>query len=158
MSRKNSVHKFFAFRHESQVSSVPAFSHHLQNTHGFTLLEVLIAISIIAIALTSLFGSQSSSLSLAIEAQFNTNASLLAREIVAGYESGIRSYVADEGDFGEEFVGYTWKAEVEEANIGQLELGGGERPLYKVDLTISWNESNYSSTFTWFGRELAQDG
>jgi general secretion pathway protein I len=128
------------------------------NAHGFTLLEVLIAIAIIAIALTSLFSSQSSSLSLAIEAKFNTTASLLAREIVAEYESGLRTFSGDEGDFGEEFAGYSWKTEVEEANFEQLELGGGENPLYRVDLTITWNESSYSSVFTWFGQELKRDG
>ena len=45
---------------------------------GFTLLEVLVAMAILAIAMVTLFGAQSQSLSLATEAKFNTNASLLA--------------------------------------------------------------------------------
>ncbi|WP_163338231.1 prepilin-type N-terminal cleavage/methylation domain-containing protein [Desulfopila sp. IMCC35008] len=158
MSRKNSLHNPIVSKHGGQSPGLTSLFHCIRNTCGFTLLEVLIAISIIAIALTSLFSSQSSSLSLAIDAKFNTTAALLAREIVAEYESGIRSYMADEGDFGEEFAGYSWKTEVEEASFEQLELDGGEHPLYKVDLTVSWNESSQSSTFTWFGRELRKDG
>lgn len=159
MSRENSVYDPTNPDECRQLwSSFSPLFYRLKDTHGFTLLEVLIAIAIIAIALTSLFSSQSSSLSLAIEAKFNTTSTLLAREIVAEYESGVRPFVGDEGDFGEEFAGYTWQAEVEEASFEQLDLGGGDRPLYRVDLTISWNDSNHSSSFTWFGRELSQDG
>lgn len=124
---------------------------------GFTLLEVLIAIAIIAIALTSLFSSQSFSLSLAIEAKFNTTASLLSQEIIAGYESGIEPIRSDDGDFGDDYPGYNWKTEVEEARFDQLDIGGGEQPLYKVDVTIEWNEGSYSSLFTWIGRERGDE-
>lgn len=132
------------------------FLYRVPQKSGFTLLEVLIAIAIIAIALTSLFSSQSSSLSLAIEAKFNTTASLLSREIIAGYESGIQPVTDDEGNFGDDYPGYSWKTEVEEASFEQLEIGG-DQPLYKVDLTISWSEGSYSTLFTWIGRERSDE-
>jgi type II secretion system protein I len=46
---------------------------------GFTLLEVMIAVALIAIALTTLLGSQSQSVSFANSAKFETTAALLAQ-------------------------------------------------------------------------------
>ena len=122
---------------------------------GFTLLEVMIALAILAIALTSLFGSQSSSLSLAIEARFNTAATLLAREKLAEYSSGVIEAVSGEGDFGERFPGLTWAAEVEDANIEPLHAAGAETGLKRVELTIRWENEQYSATFTEYLREVA---
>jgi general secretion pathway protein I len=50
-----------------------------KENRGFTLLEVMVAIALIAIALTAVLGSQSQSVSLAGEARFNTTATLLAQ-------------------------------------------------------------------------------
>lgn len=124
---------------------------------GFTLLEVIIAIAILAIALTSLFGSQSQSLSLAIEARFNVTASFLAQEIIAEYEAGLREFVDDEGDFGESFQGFTWKTEVQDADLAELEgLGDLEPPLQRVELTINWEGNPFVTTLTYYGREVNQ--
>lgn len=125
---------------------------------GFTLLEVLVAISIIAISLTTLFSSQSASLSLAIESKFNTTAALLAREVLAEYQSGVHQLIDDEGDFGDDFPGFSWKVEVEEAQLEWLELQPEVTPLYKVDLIISWQDDGYSQRFRWYGREVDEDG
>ena len=50
-----------------------------QRVEGFTLLEVMVAMAIIAIAMTAVLNSQSQSISLASEAKFSTTAALLAR-------------------------------------------------------------------------------
>ncbi len=126
----------------------------LQGMRGFTLLEVMIAIAIIAIAFTSLFGSQSHSLSLAAEAKFNSTASFLAQEKLAEYESGITGFIDDDGDFGEEFPGFKWKVEVLDADIGDLAaLDSLEQPVQRLDITISWEDDMFSSTLTYYGRE-----
>jgi len=120
---------------------------------GFTLLEVMIALAILAIALTSLFGSQSQALSLAIEAKFNGTVSFLAQEKLAEYEAGIIEIVSGEGDFGEIFPGFTWKTEVSDAELdaftGLAEL---ERGLKRIDLTISWEDEQYTAAFTEYVR------
>lgn len=126
-------------------------------SRGFTLLEVIIAIAILAIALTSLFGSQSQSLSLAVEARFNVTASFLAQEKIAEYEAGLREFVDDEGDFGESFQGFTWRAEVQDADLAELEgLGELEPPLQRVELTINWEGNPFVTTLTYYGREVNQ--
>lgn len=124
---------------------------------GFTLLEVMIAIAIIAIAFTSLFGSQSLSLSLAAEAKFNTTASLLLQEKLAEYEAGVVEFVDDEGDFGSDFPGFTWKVEVRDADLGNIEgLEELDIPLQRLDITIAWEDDLFTATHTYYGREKAQ--
>lgn len=120
---------------------------------GFTLLEVMIAVAILAIALTSLLGSQSHSLSLAIEARFNSISSFLVQEKLAELDAGVLEFANDEGDFGEDFPGYTWQLEVEQAqfdNVEQLSLL--QEPLYKVDLTVTWGEGGLTTMATYYSR------
>jgi general secretion pathway protein I len=124
---------------------------------GFTLLEVIVAIAILAIALTSLFGSQSQSLSLAIEARFNVTAAFLVQEKIAEYEAGLREFVDDEGDFGENFPGFTWKTEVRTADLPDLEgIEELEPPLQRLELTINWEGNPFVTTLTYYGREVQQ--
>lgn len=127
------------------------------DSRGFTLLEVIIAIAILAIALTSLFSSQSRSLSLAIEARFNVTASFLAQEKIAEYEAGLREFVDDEGDFGENFPGFTWRTEVGTTELADLEgVDELEPPLQRLELTISWEGNPFVATLTYYGREVNQ--
>lgn len=119
---------------------------------GFTLLEVMIAVAIIAIALTALLGSQAQSLSLANEAKFNTTAALLAQGRMARIEfEGEESMVGDSGDFGEDFPGYRWETRVSDVDSGEIE--GLSDYLKHVDLEVAWGESGryrYSLQFLYF--------
>ena len=121
---------------------------------GFTLLEVLIALSIIAIAFTSLFSTQSSSLSLAIHAKFHTDASLLAREVIAGYESGLIEFSETNGDFAPEFPYLYWETSISDVLEGELDIDDlGEKQLYRVDLKIFQDESGEVAEYTWYQLE-----
>jgi general secretion pathway protein I len=107
------------------------------NRAGFTLLEVMVAVAILAISMATLFGSQSQSLVLATEAKFNTNASLLAGLKLAELESGRIEPVDDEGDFGADFPGYKWKIVAQEPSADVFErfdLTQGR--LLQIDLTV----------------------
>ncbi|MDX9834595.1 MAG: prepilin-type N-terminal cleavage/methylation domain-containing protein [Desulfobulbus sp.] len=104
---------------------------------GFTLLEVMIAVGIIAIALVSLIGAQSQSVSIAAAARFDTTAALLAQEKMA--ELCVQGYsgVSDgEGDFGEDYPGFAWKVEVRELTTDETGLDGLAGMLKAVDLTV----------------------
>lgn len=112
---------------------------------GFTLLEVMIAVSIIAIGLVAVFGSQSRSLSQATEAHFNNVAPMLASLKLAELKSGKLSLNSDEGEFEDEFSSYSWKLEVTEASLEDIEpLQNLEVPLMQVELTVAWNDTNFS--------------
>lgn len=106
---------------------------------GFTLLEVMVAMSIIAIALTALLTSQSQSISLAGEAKFNTTAALLARSKMEEIE--IKSgddLISDTGDFGDDFPDYSWEMNVEDVTFPDVEEFTDY--LKQIDLNIYWGE------------------
>ena len=128
----------------------------LRDNRAFTLLEVMIAVSIIAIALVALFGSQSKSLSNATEANFNIVAPMLASGKLAELEGARDAPGSDEGDFGEDFPGYTWKLETEDAPLDSIDalaqLTKMENPLKKLELTVSWTGTKFSYTLTYYGR------
>jgi general secretion pathway protein I len=108
---------------------------------GFTLLEVLVAIAILAISLTAIYGSQARSLVLASEAQFRITASFLAGMKLAELESGTAGLVNDDGGFGDEYPGYSWKTTVENAVLQDIkEFSGIETDARKVEVTVSRQE------------------
>lgn len=128
----------------------------IRNKRAFTLLEVMIAVSIIAIALVALFGSQSRSLSHATEANFNIMAPMLASGKLAELQAAGEAPGSDEGDFGEEYPGYTWKIETEDAAFDAIDalaqLAEMDNPLKKLDLTVSWTGTKFSYILTYYGR------
>lgn len=116
---------------------------------GFTLLEVMLAMSIIAIALTAVLHMQSQSLSLASEARFYTTAPLLAQSRMSVIMAAApETPGSDSGDFGEDFPDYTWRSTVEELETDDTR----ELPvaMRKIDVDVIWNDSEafqYKLTF-----------
>lgn len=112
---------------------------------GFTLLEVMIAVSLLAIALPTLFGSQSQSVSLGSTIKFNTQAPLLAQLKLAELTTNPERPGADSGDFGDEFPDYHWQLEAEDATMGTSTiLSKLEGALQLVTLTVSRGNDPYS--------------
>jgi general secretion pathway protein I len=106
---------------------------------GFSLLEVMVAITLIAIALTAVLGSQSQSVSLAGEARFNTTAALLAQSKMAEIElQDPEDLSGDSGEFDEDFPGYTWELSVSNVMFDRPENVSDH--LKQVDLTVFWGE------------------
>ena len=107
---------------------------------GFTLLEVMFAMAIIAIALTAVLQLQSQSLSLAGEARFFTTAPLLAQSRMAGIMTTAPEELrSDYGDFGEDFSDYTWRSTLEDLAIeGAPELLSS---IKRIGLNDIWNNS-----------------
>ena len=102
---------------------------------GFTLLEVMVALSIIVIVLTALIGTQSQGMSMAIESKFNTTAALLARDKMSRLELVPDDEISsDSGDFGDDFAPYGWTLEVESLHIPGVEEADGR--LLRLDLVV----------------------
>ena len=111
------------------------------NQKGFTLLEVMVALSIIVIVLTALMGSQSQGMSMAIESKFNTTAALLARDKMSRLELVEDDEISsDSGDFGDDFAPYRWNLEVEPVHIPGVEEADGR--LLRLDLTVSLEDDD----------------
>ncbi|MDY6971169.1 MAG: prepilin-type N-terminal cleavage/methylation domain-containing protein [Thermodesulfobacteriota bacterium] len=106
---------------------------------GFTLLEVMMAVGIIAIALTAVLGLQSQSISLATEARFNTTAALLAQHKMAEMELEVlHNIVSDSGGFGDDFPDYRWDLNVRRVTLPGKQAIAGH--LRQIDLDVSWGE------------------
>ena len=105
---------------------------------GFTLLEIMVAISIMAIVLVTVFKMHVQTLSMNTAVRFHTTAPLLAQKKIEELEiNSSIDQLADSGDFGSEFAGYTWKASVEEVQSDILEEDA--ESLKKVEIAVSFN-------------------
>lgn len=101
---------------------------------GFTLLEVMIAMAILATVLVTVFHSQSQSIAMANESRALTTLALLAQSRMAEIE-GRQDLSTGQttGNFGDDFPDYTWTA-----NISQPQ-GPGSTYLRKIEVTVVHN-------------------
>ena len=116
--------------------TLPKFTLHVSS--GFTLLEVMIAVAIIAIALMALLDSQSQGLSLANESRFNTTASLLAQGKMAEIEAITEksNLVSGSGDFGDDFPDYAWQLSVQDVSFEGVDKISDH--LKRIDLEVRY--------------------
>jgi len=102
----------------------------MQNkTNGFTLMEIMIAMAILAIALVAVFQLQSQSISMSTDSRFMTTAALLAQSKMVEVEAG--STVAnksEDGDFGPDYPQYTWHLEASDTQLPQFK---------KIEVTVT---------------------
>jgi len=107
---------------------------------GFTLLEVMVALSIIAIVLVSLLISQSHSVSLQDETKFNTTAAMLAQKKISEIESkNGDDLISDSGEFEDDFPNYSWEIKVQDVSLTGAEKF--TKYLKQIDLNISRGEN-----------------
>lgn len=110
------------------------------NAAGFTLLEVMISISIIALIIVSLFRMQSGSISLATANKFNQCAPVLANNLLVRIGSDIEGFTEREGDFGKEFPGISWTCDISDAGaeFGKLDFFSSDsiKLLKRIEVRI----------------------
>jgi general secretion pathway protein I len=116
-----------------------------KNSAGFTLIEVLAAISILAVVLVALFKMHLQTISMNSEVGFYTQAVLLAQSKMAESESAPWDDITENsGDFGKNFPGYTWKMSVQE--VESEELGPYADNLKRVDIAVALNQDEFLYT------------
>ncbi len=107
------------------------------SSRGFTLLEVMVAIAILAIALTTLLSSQNQSMFAADEANFSAVSAFLANRKMTELLVEGTNLIDTSGDFGEHHPGYFWRAEVADPDFSEIEiLQGTEGLLKRIDLVV----------------------
>ena len=112
---------------------------------GFTLLEVMVAISIMAVVLIAVYRMPSQSILMNSDVKFYTIAPLLAQGHLAEIEmETLKEQTSNAGDCGDEFPGFTWSLSIADVESEALVDTAGD--LKKVDLIISLNqgENTYS--------------
>ena len=113
---------------------------------GFTLIEMMVAVSIIAIVLTAVYRLHSQTLMMTIGARFYTVAPLLAQNKLVDIElSSAQELAQGTGDFGKDFPDYTWEVGIEDIDSGQLmtgaeQLKGAVEKLKRIDIKVLFNE------------------
>jgi general secretion pathway protein I len=96
----------------------PLFNNRRKKKAGFTLLEVLVAMAILATTLVAVYQLQSQSISLAAEARFKTSAALLAQSKMADIETAASlTNRSEDGDFGPDYPQYSWRLEIADAEM-----------------------------------------
>ncbi|MBN1365091.1 MAG: prepilin-type N-terminal cleavage/methylation domain-containing protein [Syntrophaceae bacterium] len=88
---------------------------------GFTLMEVMVATAILAIALVSIFQLQSQSISMATDSRFMTTAALLAQSKIVEVETrSSLSNQSESGDFGPDYPQYNWYLVISDTQLQQF--------------------------------------
>jgi general secretion pathway protein I len=111
------------------------------NRDGFSLLEVMVAMAIMAIVLVAVYRMHSQTLSMTAAARFQTEAPLLAQRKLAEIEASQDSFGPDSGDFGDDFEGYRWTVAVED--VVSEALGEVSQDLKRIDLVISSDAGSF---------------
>jgi general secretion pathway protein I len=96
---------------------------------GFTLLEIIICLGLLALVLVAVFHLQAQNLDLQSEAQFMTTATCLVQDRLSQIQALESIEVgANSGNFGEDYPDYTYTQEVSEVP--------DKETLYKVRVAV----------------------
>lgn len=109
---------------------------------GFTLLEVMVALAVLAIALTSIYRLQGQTMMMSASAGFYSLAPQLAQTKLAEIErQEFKDIIDGTGDFGQDYPGYTWSLAIED--LPSDLITSKLYHLARIDLTISDDENSY---------------
>ena len=115
---------------------------------GFTLLEVLVAVAIVAIALVTFMGLHLRSLDATIRAQDLTTAVLLAQGKMATMGE-FPDTGEEQGKFeGPELERFQWATAVTEHTLDALSDGGQTVTVRRLEVTVSWADGPQTHHYT----------
>jgi len=103
---------------------------------GFSLLEVMIALAVVAIALVSLLGLSNRSVLVQDKIQRLTRATLLAQQVMSEQELNVGNkrlnWQPQEDDFTEPFAAFRWQVSYQDTLISQVK---------QVTVIVLWGEA-----------------
>ena len=105
------------------------------HNHGFSLLEVMVAMGIAAIVLVAVYRLQSQSVAMETTVRFHMMAPLLAEEIIAKVVLQSPDFpVSDNGRFENGLEDYAWEVAIRDA--GDFSTPTGQPLLKQIDVRI----------------------
>jgi len=114
---------------------------------GFTLLEVMVALAVVAIALLAVYRMHSQTLFMDTRGRFDTTAAMLARQKLADIDtSNLKDLTSDSGDFGDEYPGYGWRIESEDVTSDLFKKDGPVLKRITVTISLNGGESQFTVT------------
>src|SRR5262249_22878989 len=121
---------------EPKISPLTSNPQHPAPSHGFTLLEVLVAMAVLAVALVSLLGLYNRSLLLTIRAQRLSIATLLVQEMLTRTQlEGMDARRVTAGDFADlhpgQYPEFRWYRAVRPTAL---------EGLWELHVGVSWGE------------------
>lgn len=111
-----------------------------KRVRGFTLIEIMVAVAVVAIVFVSFYKLFSQSITADSTTRFYTIAPLLAQQKMTEIKDGIT--VTDYGGAGtfEKYPGYTWQVQI--LDLTSESLGKAVSDLKQVDITISGRDDS----------------
>ena len=118
---------------------------------GFTLLEVMVAVAIIAIAFTSVLKLHTQTVAMNIASNFYAKAPLLARKVISEWETGMamNGSIPALSDSLEEFPGFTFEINHDALAFESLyreNQDDNDSILVEIICTIFYNQGEYHYT------------
>ena len=109
---------------------------------GFTLMEVMVALAVVAIALLAVYRMHAQTLFMETRGRFDTVAAMLARQKLADLDADpTKAIGGDSGDFGTAHPGYGWKTESEPVASDLLKEGGPLLQRITVTITLDGDKA-----------------
>lgn len=109
---------------------------------GFTFLEIMVALAIIAIVLVSVYKMQSQTIAMSAEKRFYSTAPLLAAGKLAELEVlPLDEAGPQDGDFGKDFPDYRWSIDVQRVESDLFHDDSSK--LLRIDMDVSFHENQF---------------
>ena len=129
-------------REQGTRNQEPA-TRNLQPDFGFTFLEIMVALTIIAIVLVSVYRMHAQTISMNYAVRFYATAPLLAQLKIAELETiNMEDQTDDSGDFGNEFPGYHWDIVIDD--VESETFGDIAEDLKEIDVVVSFNNDEFT--------------
>lgn len=115
----------------------------MDRANGFTLIEILAAVSIIAVVLVAIHKIHSQTITISNSIKFYATAPLLAQRKISELEiKPLEELVDDSGDFGDEFTGYGWQTIIGDVESEPLE--DMAENLKRIDVAVFFNTDEFT--------------
>lgn len=110
---------------------------------GFTLLEVMVALAVLATTLTVIYQLHGQTMQISSSARFYNLAPMLAQSKLSELEQIEHKELAESsGDFGEDFPGYRWSIQLEDVGSDLLEAKAYH--FLRIEVTVSNDDNSYN--------------